>query len=54
LSEELIYECVKCGYRAPASKWELVDVPGEFKCPECKYRVARKIRPPVVKRLKAV
>jgi len=49
-SGEIVYECVRCGYRASAEKWEMLN----WKCPNCSYKVARKVRPPIVKRIKAV
>lgn len=45
-----IYECVKCGTRT--TQEELSKLP-EVKC-ICGYRVFRKVRPPVVKQLKAI
>ena len=48
---EIVYECVRCGARAPKKEWERTG-PGSFKCPVCSYRVARKIRPPIAKRVK--
>jgi DNA-directed RNA polymerase subunit RPC12/RpoP len=54
MSEEgkVYYKCMSCGKISPAEKWELVEF--EFRCPECGYRVAAKIRPPIVKRIKAI
>jgi len=48
----ILYECVRCGYKAPENKWSYTGGPG-WKCPQCGYRVARKTRPPIVKRIKA-
>jgi len=45
-----IYECVRCGTKA--SQEELNNLP-EVKC-ICGYRVFRKVRPMVVKQIKAV
>lgn len=45
------YECVKCG--AVVALKELGLRGGGVKCTFCGYRVLRKIRPPVVKRIKA-
>ncbi|MCK4243354.1 hypothetical protein KAX03_00590 [Candidatus Bathyarchaeota archaeon] len=47
----IIYECVKCG--AQISYDKLVIMP-EIKCHECGYRILKKIRPPIVKRIKAI
>ena len=49
----VVYECAKCGAREVKEQWERSG-PGSFKCPFCGYRVAKKIRAPVVKRVKAV
>jgi DNA-directed RNA polymerase subunit RPC12/RpoP len=50
-AEEIVYQCVKCGKQAPLSEWQRIDVPGQFKCPNCGYKVAKKIRGPLAKRL---
>jgi DNA-directed RNA polymerase subunit RPC12/RpoP len=51
--EDVIYECISCGHRAPQSKWE--EIEGQFRCPNCGHsKIAKKIRPPVVRRVKAV
>jgi len=47
---EMIYECIRCGARPPLSKIEELG----FKCPECGFKGFKKIRPPVVKRIKAI
>jgi len=46
--EGLIYQCVRCGAIVKSSELEL-----GIRCPYCRYRVLRKVRPPVVKRIKA-
>lgn len=46
----VIYECVRCGTKVNAD--QLSQLP-EIKC-ICGYRVLKKIRPPVVKQIKAV
>ncbi len=46
----IAYECVKCG--AVVSSEELDLRGGGIKCTYCGYRVLRKIRPPIVKRIK--
>jgi DNA-directed RNA polymerase subunit RPC12/RpoP len=46
----LVYECVKCGAKVAQEELELRG--GGVKCTYCGYRVLRKIRPPVVKRIK--
>jgi DNA-directed RNA polymerase subunit P len=48
----LVYECVKCGSIVALEELELRG--GGVKCTHCGYRVLRKIRPPVVKRVKAI
>jgi DNA-directed RNA polymerase subunit P len=45
-----VYECVRCGTRT--TQEELASLP-EVKC-ICGYRVFRKVRPSVVKQIKAV
>lgn len=57
LSEEkkgppgILYECMNCGEKISAE--QMVMTP-EIKCPFCGYRVLKKVRPPVVKRVKAI
>jgi len=46
----VVYECVKCGAKVALDELELRG--GGVKCTYCGYRVLRKIRPPVVKRIK--
>jgi DNA-directed RNA polymerase subunit RPC12/RpoP len=46
----IAYECVKCG--AVVSSEELDLRGGGVKCTYCGYRVLKKIRPPIVKRIK--
>jgi len=46
----IAYECVKCG--AVVSSEELELRGGGIKCTYCGYRVLKKIRPPIVKRIK--
>lgn len=45
----LVYECVKCGAKVHIEELELRG--GGVKCTFCGYRVLRKKRPPVVKRV---
>ncbi|MEM0058421.1 MAG: DNA-directed RNA polymerase subunit P [Candidatus Bathyarchaeia archaeon] len=47
----LVYECLRCGAKVSTEELELRG--GEIKCTVCGYRVLKKIRPPVVKRIKA-
>lgn len=47
----LAYECVKCGAVVTLKELELRG--GGVKCTYCGYRVLKKIRPPVVKRIQA-
>jgi len=46
----VVYECVRCGFRAALEEWEKLG----WKCPNCLYKVARKMRPPIAKRIKAI
>ncbi|MEM2901639.1 MAG: DNA-directed RNA polymerase subunit P [Candidatus Bathyarchaeia archaeon] len=46
----ILYECLNCGSKV--SLEELSMTP-EIKCPYCGYRVLKKSRPPIVKRVKA-
>ena len=48
-SRGLVYECVKCGAKVASDELELRG--GGVKCTICGYRVLKKIRPPVVKRV---
>lgn len=45
----IVYECMKCGSSVYTKELELRG--GELKCTVCGYRVLKKIRPPVVKRV---
>jgi len=45
-----VYECVRCGHRVDYSELERYI---SFRCPHCGYRIFRKIRAPIVKRVKA-
>jgi len=47
----LVYECVRCGAKVTTDEIKLRG--GEVKCTICGYRVLKKIRPPVVKRVSA-
>jgi DNA-directed RNA polymerase subunit P len=46
----VIFKCVQCGNEITQEQLSLML---EIKCPACGYRVLRKTRPPIVKRLKA-
>ncbi len=46
----IMYECISCGQRLTADQLSMTP---EIKCPYCGYRVLRKVRPPIVKRVKA-
>jgi DNA-directed RNA polymerase subunit P len=46
----LVYECINCSSRLTA---EQLNMTPEIKCPFCGYRILRKVRPPIVKHLKA-
>jgi DNA-directed RNA polymerase subunit P len=47
----IVYECLRCGAKVSTEELELRG--GEIKCTVCGYRVLKKIRPPVVKRIRA-
>ena len=49
ISRGLTYECVKCGARVKTEELELRG--GGVKCTHYGYRVLKKKRPPVVKRV---
>lgn len=46
----IVFECMRCGRKATLD--ELLALP-EIKC-ICGYRVLRKVRPPVIKQVKAI
>jgi DNA-directed RNA polymerase subunit P len=46
----LFYECINCGSRLTADQLAMTP---EIKCPFCGYRILRKVRPPIVKHVKA-
>jgi len=50
-SSGIVYECVRCGVKVPSEELELRG--GEIKCIVCGYRILKKIKPPVVKRVSA-
>ena len=45
-----VYECVSCGKRVDYAELERYI---SFRCPHCGYRIFRKARAPIVKRVKA-
>ena len=47
----VIYECERCGTRQTLE--QLIDQP-ELRCINCGYRVLKKVRPSVVKKVKAI
>lgn len=47
----LVYQCVRCGAKVTTDELKLRG--GEVKCTVCGYRVLKKIRPPVVRRVSA-
>ncbi|MCK5628383.1 hypothetical protein KAI12_02860 [Candidatus Bathyarchaeota archaeon] len=47
----IVFECIRCGAKVPSEEIELRG--GEVKCIICGYRILKKIKPPVVKRVKA-
>jgi len=46
-----VYECVRCEAKVPSEELELRG--GEIKCIVCGYRILKKMKPPVVKRIQA-
>ncbi len=46
----VVYECIRCGTRTNSE--ELKSLP-ELKC-ICGFRIFRKVRPPIAKRVKAI
>jgi len=50
-SSGIVYECVRCGARVPSEELDLRG--GETKCIVCGYRILKKVKPPVVKRIPA-
>jgi DNA-directed RNA polymerase subunit RPC12/RpoP len=50
-SNGIVYECVRCGAKVPSEELEMRG--GETKCIICGYRILRKVKPPVVKRIPA-
>ncbi len=47
----IVYECMRCGAMVPSEELELRG--GETKCTVCGYRILKKVKPPVVKRVQA-
>jgi len=45
-----VYECLKCGSKFHLSE---LDKYISFRCPECGYRIFKKARPSIVKKIKA-
>ena len=50
-AEGIIYVCVHCKSKITSTELELTP---EIKCPFCGYRVLRKTRPSIVKRVKSI
>lgn len=51
-NEGIIYECKRCG--GSMSAYNIEERGGEVKCIHCGYRILKKIKPPVVKRIRAI
>jgi len=49
--EKIEYECVRCGARFKGEEMVFID---QLKCPRCGYRVIKKVKAPVVKRIRSV
>ena len=47
----VVYECVRCGSKVPTE--ELERRGGGIRCIICGYRILKKMKPPVVKRIPA-
>jgi DNA-directed RNA polymerase subunit RPC12/RpoP len=47
----IVYNCMRCGARVPSEELEMRG--GEIKCIICGYRILKKVKPPVVKRVPA-
>ena len=47
---KLTYKCAKCGRTFSGKEMALRR---QLKCPYCNYKVIMKVRPPIVKRMKA-
>ena len=47
----ILYQCARCGLVFDGEK---IAERGNIKCPDCGYRMIAKVRPPVVKRVKAI
>ena len=45
----IVYECVRCGAKVPSEELEMRG--GETICIVCGYRILKKVKPPVVKRV---
>lgn len=46
----ILYQCISCGEKLTMNQLAMTP---EIKCPFCGYRVLKKVRAPVVKRVKA-
>jgi DNA-directed RNA polymerase subunit RPC12/RpoP len=47
----IVYECIRYGAKVPSEELELRG--GEIKCIICGYRILKKVKPPVVKRVQS-
>lgn len=45
-----VYECIQCGSKITS---EQLSIMLGIKCPSCGYRVLKKMRPPIVRKIKA-
>lgn len=48
---DMTYECANCGLKI---KGEELVMRNRIVCPRCNYKVLKKVRPPISKRVKAV
>lgn len=51
-ADEIMYTCVHCGEKTSGK--DLRERGGQIKCKDCGYRILKKMKPPLVKRIKAV
>ncbi len=48
----VVYKCGRCGKEITLE--DLEKGPGKVTCPNCSYKIVYKVRPPVIKRIKAI
>lgn len=50
-SAEIFYKCFRCNALIPYGK---LKISPDLKCPECGCKILMKVRPPIVKKVKAI